>query len=62
MQPVIYWCIGSLLFVLGIVVLTIALLRYGGGDSPRNKYLAELFWQARNPNTDWWLDIHKHDK
>jgi hypothetical protein len=62
MEPVIAWCISSFLFLLGIFILTVALLRHGMGERIRNRHFAELLWQAKNRNTDWWLDINKHDK
>lgn len=57
MEPLIYWCISSVLVVSAIGMITIGLLRAGGQHQFKNRRTAELEWQRRNPNTDWWLDI-----
>jgi hypothetical protein len=48
--------------MLAIFLLIVALLRHGIGDRTKNRRVAELIWQARNRNTDWWLDINKKDE
>jgi len=61
MIPVLLWCVSSCLFALGGIIITLAFLRHGAGQHIRNKRLAELIWQSRNKNTDWWLDIGKNN-
>lgn len=56
------WCASACLFTLGISIITVALLRYGGTNRFKNKRIAELIWQGRNRNTDWWLDINRKEK
>jgi hypothetical protein len=43
--------------MLAVTLLTVALLRAGGQPHFKNRRMAEIEWQRRNPNTDWWLDI-----
>lgn len=58
-QTLAYWCGSACLFALGALALMIALLRHGGSNRFKNRRLAELMWQSRNRNTDWWLEINK---
>lgn len=62
MEQLGYFCLSSCLFMLAITLLTVALLRHGLSERTKNRRVAELIWQARNRNTDWWLDINRKDE
>lgn len=59
MEPIAYWCVSACLMVFGVVALTVAILRLSPSEKFTNKRSAELRWQSKNTNTDWWLDIEK---
>jgi hypothetical protein len=60
-EPLTFWCASSCQFLLGIFLLTVAILRHGRGEQFSNRRLSELIWQSRSRNTDWWLDINRRD-
>jgi|GEM_PF-3768981 len=57
-----YWCLSACLITIAITILMVALLVYGPNMSYRNRRTAELVWQAKNQNTDWWLEVERKDK
>jgi hypothetical protein len=56
MQPLVLWCISACLFTLAGIVLTFAVLHYGGGRKYKNRRYAELIWQSQNRDLEWWYD------
>lgn len=60
MEPLLYWGISLCLFMLAGLVMVVALLQMSMGRREKNARLAELIWQSRSRNTDWWLRADKH--
>jgi hypothetical protein len=59
LQALGFWCVGTALFMLGGLMITIMFLRHGIKDKSSNKRYNEMLWQARDRNIDWWLAIDK---
>jgi hypothetical protein len=47
--------------MLGIFLMTVALLRHSRREQFENRRISELLWQSRSRNTDWWLEINRRD-
>lgn len=57
-----FMCAGSLLASGSVFLLLFALLWYGRGEKITNRHTAQMEWQRKNRNTDWWLEINKTDR
>lgn len=62
MEQLAFWCASSFMFMLAITLMIFALLRHAPKNLYDNKRIAELDWQARNRNTDWWLEVNNPDR
>ena len=56
-EVVLFWCAGLCFFGLAALAMILFTVSFDSMNRARNLRLREMIWQARDRNTDWWLDI-----